>query len=522
VRRPISANCTFPSRQQGIYKITLCLALLFFLPGHLLASKHPRYGGTLRVELQIARISLDPREWKHGSIASAESEKLSALLYDRLLTLDDYGRFQPSLSTDWSHDANFKTWQFKLRPGVKFSDGSNLTPKDVVSSFQPFLPPSVQIAAAENAVNIRSIHPVPDLLEQLASGLYFIFKVQTDGTLVGTGSFVLARSSPPTPAEMNPSVLKPAHLKFLANDNAWSGRPFLDSIEVTLGDPGLRQILNLEVARADVIEIPPDLVRKARQDNLRVWSSPPVTLLALRFDETEPSASDARLRVALDLALDRDTMANVLLQRQALPASALLPQWLSGYAFLFGTPMNLDRAKQIRATLPANLAASADPLRLRVEASGDLVKLLGERIAVNARQANISIQLLQHPASSATAAPSNAGLHLIAWHYDSLSPQTELLNLAHALIVEGNADLVPDTQDPEKLYAEERRLLDGRQVLPLLFLPDYVGLAPSVRNWSAAPSGEWRLADVWLDSAEPAASNSEASQSRNPAPGVHP
>ncbi len=498
-------------------------ALLASLP--MLATKHPKYGGTLRLELQIAKVSLDPREWKTGSIASAENARLAALVYDRLVTLDDYGRFQPALATEWFHDAASKNWQFKLRPNVKFSDGSALSAKDTVTALQPLLPPGLQISATENGITIRGTHPVPDLLEQLASGRYFIFRVQSDGSLLGTGPFLLAESSPPTPAEANPSVLKPAHIKFRANEEAWAGRPFLDSIEVTLGDPALRQILNLQVGRADIIDIPPDLVRKARQDNLRVWSSPPATLLALRFDDAQPGASDPRLREALDLALDRDTMANVLLQRQALPAPALLPQWLSGYAFLFGTPMNLDRAKQIRSTLPANVAAGSDPLRLRVDAVGDLMKLLGERVAVNARQANIAIQLVAHTApSSMGAAPSSpsTGLHLVAWHYDSLSPRTELLNLAHYLHSEVSADELPDTGDTEKLYSEERRLLGERQLLPLLLLPDYVGIAPGVRNWTASPSGEWRLADVWLDSGEPAASNTETTPSRNPAPGVHP
>ncbi len=487
-----------------------------------LATKHPKYGGTLRLELQIAKLSLDPREWKNGSVAAAENERIATLLYDRLITLDDYGRFQPALSTEWSHDASFKTWQFELRSGVEFSDGSLLTPKDAATCLQPLLPAGLQISATENGVLIHSAHSVPDFLEQLASGRYFIFRVKPNGSLLGTGPFILAENSPLTPSEANPSVLKPAHLKFRANEDAWAGRPFLDCIEVTLGDPALRQILNLQVGRADVVDIPPDLVRKARQDNLRVWSSAPTTLLALRFDDAQPAASDPHLREALDLALDRDTMANVLLQRQALPASALLPQWLSGYAFLFATHMNLDRAKQIRSTLPANVAAASDPLRLRVDAVGDLMKLLGERVAVNARQASISIQLVSHSSSSVTTtASAAAGLHLFVWHYDSLSPRTELFDLAHFLHGDAGMESLPDTPDPEKLYAEERRLLNERQVLPLLVLPDYVGIAPTVRNWTASSSGEWRLADVWLDSGEPAASPTETPQDRN-APGVHP
>jgi peptide/nickel transport system substrate-binding protein len=494
-------------------------------PGCLLASRHPKYGGTLRIELQIAKISLDPREWKPGSVAAAENEKLAALVYDRLLTLDDYGRFQPALATEWVHDATLKNWQFKLRTGVKFSDGSTLAAKDVAAALQPLLPIGTQISATENGVQIHASRAIPDLLEQLASGRYFVFRAQPDGSLLGTGPFLLAESVPTTPSEANPSTLKPAHMKFRANDEAWAGRPFVDAIDVTLGDPALRQILNLQVGRADIIDIPPDLVRKARQDNLRVTSSPPHTLLALRFDDAQPAASDPRLRQALDLALDRDTMANVLLQRQALPAPALLPQWLSGYAFLFGTPMNLDRAKELRSAFPANIASGSDPLRLRVDAVGDLMKLLGERVAVNARQANLSVQITSHSApsiGSGPSAPPTTGLHLFAWHYDSLSSRAELLALAHQLHSEAGAETIAESSDPEKLYAEELRLLEERQVLPLVLLPEYAGIAPSVRNWTATPSGEWRLADVWLDSGEPAASNTNVRPGRNAAPGVHP
>jgi peptide/nickel transport system substrate-binding protein len=504
------------------YRILLSLAVLLLLPGIAAATKHPKYGGTLRIELQLTKVSLDPREWKPGSVSADENARLAALVYDRLVTLDEYGRFQPALATDWTHDPNFKTWQFKIRTGVKFSDGSPLTSKEVAAALQSLLPSGLLTTATESSVTVRSAHPVPDLLEQLASGRYFIFRAQTDNTLLGTGPFVLEDASTKSLSELNPSVVHPVHVKFRANEEAWSGRPFLDVIEITLGNPPLRQILDLQVSRADIVDIPPDLVRKARQDNLRVWSSPPTTLLALRFDPAQSAAADPHLREALDLTLDRNTMANVLLQREALPASALLPQWLSGYAFLFGTSMNLDRAKQIRSALPANVAGGADPLRLRVDSTGDLIKLLGERVAVNARQSNISIQLVSHAASSSTSNAPVAGLHLFAWHYDLLSPRTALLDLAHYLHADVSVESLPDTLDPEKLYNEERRLLEEREVLPLLLLPDYVAIAPAVRNWSVAPSGEWRLADVWLEPAQPATSNSSSPQDQNAAPGVHP
>src|SRR5271169_3273992 len=163
--------------EQGTMRFTKSLSLAaisaflvaLFVPARVPATKHPKYGGTLRLELQIAKISLDPREWKVGSLAAAENERLAALLYDRLISLDDYGRFQPALATEWSHDASLKNWQFKLRSGIKFSDGSYLAPKDVTVALQPLLPIGLRISPTENGVLIRASHSTPDLLEQLAS-----------------------------------------------------------------------------------------------------------------------------------------------------------------------------------------------------------------------------------------------------------------------------------------------------------------------------------------------------------------
>jgi len=68
---------------------------------------------------------------------------------------------------------------------------------------------------------------------------------------------------------------------------------------------------------------------------------------------------------------------------------------------------------------------------------------------------------------------------------------------------DANSAAVSST-DPEQLYAREKKLLEERRVLPLVALPEYVGLSQKVRDWMPARWGEWHLADVWLDLPEPA------------------
>lgn len=84
------------------------------------------------------------------------------------------------------------------------------------------------------------------------------------------------------------------------------------------------------------------------------------------------------------------------------------------------------------------------------------------------------------------------------------------------------ADLPAATMDPEPLFAQERRLIEERRILPLVLLPEYTGVRANVHNWQAAAWSDWRLADVWLDSEEAPLSTSapgtqkDSSASRNP------
>ena len=123
-----------------------------------------------------------------------------------------------------------------------------------------------------------------------------------------------------------------------ADENAVGGRPFLAGVEILLGRSLRDQASDLDLGKADVVELGPNDLRR-QPAGRRMWTSSPVRVLALVF---APHFEDARLREALALAVDRSAIHTVLLQRQGEISGALLPQWLSGYAFLF--PGKIGRA----------------------------------------------------------------------------------------------------------------------------------------------------------------------------------
>src|SRR5262249_55893468 len=159
------------------------------------------------------------------------------------------------------------------------------------------LPSGIQVSGGANTIVLQSSLPLPDALELLASGPYFIYGTSHAGTLLGTGGFFVAEVS------SSSSELKTSRYVLKANEACWSGRPFVDAIELTLGLPALRRLLDLQLGKADLIEIAPELVRRAGQENLRVWASAPVITYALSFDSAQPAGSSAPLREALSHSL---------------------------------------------------------------------------------------------------------------------------------------------------------------------------------------------------------------------------
>src|SRR5512146_2859785 len=107
---------------RSLVSVSLLLAL------GAMAATRPHYGGTLRLEMRAAPVSLDPVQ------ADASAAKLIPWLFDNLVSLDAGAAPQPALARSWQASNDYKHWQFPLRAGVKFEDGSSLTPARVAAS----------------------------------------------------------------------------------------------------------------------------------------------------------------------------------------------------------------------------------------------------------------------------------------------------------------------------------------------------------------------------------------------------
>ncbi|MGO9896570.1 MAG: ABC transporter substrate-binding protein [Bryobacteraceae bacterium] len=269
---------------------------------------------------------------------------------------------------------------------------------------------------------------------------------------------------------------------YAADNNAPGGRPFVDAVEVRMGRPLRDQSIDLEVGKADVIELGAGESRRGAAGR-KIWMSAPVRIVALVFG---PRVEDARIREGLALAVDRTAILNVLLQRQGEISGALLPQWISGYAFLFQPAADLGRARTLIAAAPPG----ARNLSLGVEDGG--LRAMADRVALNARDAGLTVT---------TAPQGNAGdVRLVDAQVASSDPARALAGIAAALGL-----IVPARmENAEAVYNAERAVLEGFRVVPLFHLPDVYGAGPRVRGAAGiSPLGQWKFGNVWLEGDRP-------------------
>jgi len=284
-------------------------------------------------------------------------------LYDTLTRWDTALKLQPGLATSWK-SVNDTTWEFTLRQGVKFHDGSPLTAEDVKATLERNLVPgktvvvagfaTIQAVEIVNPTTVRIVTKKPDplLLVRMAQMGSQILpaRLTTD-----EGVKQLARRPVGTGAYKFVEWVKDERLVMEANRDwwGWEGRaPAIDRVVWKPIPDDFPRIVALEKGEADIISnVPPDRM-KALADGAttRIVSAPATRTVTFWMNATQPPLSDKRVRQALHHALDVNGLIKNLYAGMGKPFSGGLADTDFGYnGALKPYPFDQARAKQLLA-----------------------------------------------------------------------------------------------------------------------------------------------------------------------------
>ena len=346
-----------------------------------------KQGGIYRKPLRNEPRSLDP--------ALARSTYATAVmnqLFDGLVQFDENLNIIPNLAESWKATHNGVVWEFKLREGVSFHNGREVTAEDVVYSFTRLMDPHLKSPSAWLFERVKGVEAFRAGTVNHIEGLVAEDKYTVEITLsqpyapfirmlgivharvvpkeeivrlgddfrrhpIGTGPFRFVRWVPGQEIVLH------------ANESYFEGRPFLDELQYRIFSGSNREAILAEFEDGKLEDAPvPVADRQRLLDNTkyRLFRKPLLATLFLWLDmRGEGPLRHLSVRQAINVAINREKINAKIRQNRLVQARGILPPGIPGYnPELPDYDYNPERARQLLAEAGYPEGKGLPPLQL--------------------------------------------------------------------------------------------------------------------------------------------------------------
>ena len=306
------------------------------------------------------------------------NNNLADHFFERLVGKDAKEHLQPLLAESWKV-VNETTWEFKLRKGVKWHDGSDFTAEDVVASVKRI--PNVPNSPASFATYTR---PLKEVMAVDKLTVRFVTErahplLPNDLVSIRVIPAKLASSVKTEEFNSGKAVIGTGPYKFKEyvagdrvvlerNEAYWGPKPHWKTVRMRMITNSAARVAALLAGDVQMIEAVPtaDIARLSKDSRVSVASAVSNRLIYLHLDSDRavtPFATskdgkpldknpfkDVRVRKAISLALDRDAIVSRIMEGQAQPAGQLLPDFFPGTSKKLAPPkQNIEEARKLLA-----------------------------------------------------------------------------------------------------------------------------------------------------------------------------
>ncbi|HEX9799001.1 MAG TPA: ABC transporter substrate-binding protein [Thermoanaerobaculia bacterium] len=282
---------------------------------------------SLTIALESAPIQFDPRVATDQS-----SSRVFELAMNGLVTKDENGRFVPDLAERWELLDGGTRWRFHLRRDVVFHDGRPLSAADVVWTYSGLVDGTLASAKRGAYAQVAGVAAVDEHTVDFTTRGPF-------GALLGNlTAYVAVVPAGRTPEEMNERPIgtgpfrvvgrSPERVELAAFDGFFRGRPPLDRVVLREVPDATVRVLELRKGTVQLVVngLPPDVVPLFEGDErFRVVRQTGSGYIYLGLNLEDPILADLRVRRALALSLDRETLVRTLWRGLGVPTETMLP-----------------------------------------------------------------------------------------------------------------------------------------------------------------------------------------------------
>lgn len=309
----------------------------------------------------VIGVPSEPQNWDPIDTFLLDWSTVATSVFEGLIDRDVNLELNPGLAESWEY-IDDKTLQFKLRQGVTFHNGEPFNAEAVKYTFDRLL--GEQGQAGPQYSNYNSIDSVeindeytvtfhlniidPVLLTKLASYGAVIVPPQYieengeehfDNNPVGTGPFKMT------------AYKRDQEIVLEKNENYWKdGLPKLDKVTFKVIPEASTRLAELQTGTIDIMKrvevAQAETVKSTNYLELLEVETP--TVFALRFDTSVEPLDDAKVRQAINYAIDRDALIEEILKGYGVPIATFQSELSFGYnPDLKPYPYDPEKAKQL-------------------------------------------------------------------------------------------------------------------------------------------------------------------------------
>ena len=323
------------------------------------------------------------------------------LIGGNLYDINAAGKTVPGLASSGSVSSDQTTWTFKLRPGLKFSDGSPLTSADVKATIDRskadkangyaglFAPITSVDAPSPQTVVFHVSRPYPSLPTVLGEPEFLI--MPSAGLAQGKSFFKKPISAGPYSLQ---SWGGGGDSTYVVNPNYWGPRPVIKTLKFTTIPDFNSRLAQLQSGQIQsVVDLPPSVLPQLTGNS--AISAGVVQIYGfnvLNMLNTKAPLNNLNLRKAISLAIDRQKIVQDVWSGQNTAYAGFWPPTMDGYDSSISTAQDIAQAKQLVANSPC---ASGCTLKMQYTDSFPSSEQIALIIQSNLNQIGIKTQLVK-------------------------------------------------------------------------------------------------------------------------------
>ncbi|MDX2144261.1 MAG: peptide ABC transporter substrate-binding protein [Rhodospirillaceae bacterium] len=458
-------------------------------------------------------------------------------LFEGLTAFDAAAKLVPGIAESWTASADGKTWTFKLRPELRWSDGAALSADDVVYSFRRLLDPATAAQYAQLMYRVRNgravnsgempveklgvsapdaftvvLHldaPAPFLPEILANPFAAIVPRHAlaqhgkdwvkPGAMVSNGAFTLADWQPQNKIELvrNAKFHDAARVKL--DRVIYYPTADLNSALAQFRAGSLDMQFEFPTSRVDFL-------RQEFAAETRI--APSMLTYYVPLNTTNPKFADGRVRRALSMAIDRDVLVSRVTRLGEQPATSFVPPSIANYTpaeMTFLKAPSEARLAEARKLLADAGYGPANPLKFSYSyTSNEDFKRIAVAIAGMWKRVGVETELLNREGKVHFAALKGGDFEagFVGWSADFNDASTFLYVLQSTtvnsnygryrnpvfdeLMAQAGEEVDP-ARRADIMRQAEQLALDDQPIIPLYYGVTKNLVAPRVVGWTANP-----------------------------------